>query len=153
MNFRKVKLVVLILFCVVFYSCERYDAIIHYQYNGVTITRLDKDAVSYFYYGFSTKESDLPEDYIEASYHGFDGVMDGYLIFSQDKKVILVPATYFKEKGIAASFSLKQYDNPNFIKWRDSIHGNYGNIIQVSNIIKLEKEYNIKNYSKVKALY
>lgn len=146
----KIKLFLLLL---VFCSCERFDSIIHYRYNGVTITRLDKDAVSYFYYGNFSKESDLPEEYIEASYRGFDGVMEGYLVFLNDKKVAVVPTTYFEQKAHTANLFLKEYENPDYINWVDSISGRYKNIVAISHVIKLEKQRNQKNYSKVLVSY
>ena len=143
----------LLLFYISLYSCERFDSIIHYQYNGVTITRLDKDAVSYFYYGNFSKESDLPEEYIEASYRGFDGIMEGYLVFLNDKKVAIVPTTYFEQKAPTADLFLKEYENPDYINWVDSISGRYKNIVAISHVIKLEKQRNQKNHSKVLVSY
>lgn len=155
MIFKKYRFeVVIVLLVFLFCSCKRYNAVIHYTYNGITITRFDQDAASYFYYGSFSEGSDLPESYIEATYHGFDGSMSGYLVFQKDKSVILVSTTYFKQKGKSSGLFLKRYDNnPIYIKWINSIQHKYGNIVEIADVTKLEKQQNLKNNSKVKTLY
>lgn len=42
-----------------------------YEYNGIVITRIYKNAEGYFYYG-KHEINDLPNSYIKVQYAGFD---------------------------------------------------------------------------------
>ncbi|MBL3657118.1 hypothetical protein [Fulvivirga sediminis] len=81
--------------------------------------------------------------------------MGGYLIFHPNKKVeILRMYGYFNEIGDTSSLYLNQYDdNYRLNKRLDSIQGTYGSKVWISDVIDEEKDANLKNSSKVKAIY
>ena len=145
---------IIILGMLAFISCTRNEAI-YYEYNGITITRIDRGNQIYFYFGKCNEEKNsCPESYIKAEYSGLNSGMGGYIIFTSDGKAELVRVyDSFEKIGADSLLSLKEYDNIEFINWTDSIKGNYNNVIEVSDIIKLEKEKNLKNHSNVKVTY
>ncbi|MFC3197607.1 hypothetical protein ACFOET_08285 [Parapedobacter deserti] len=126
---------------------------IQYEYNGIVVTRFDKDAESRFYYGRLNKEdSSMP--YVYAKYAGFDGSMDGYLVFKNDKTVELVPLMYFVENGNPSKLSLKEYNNNTLLNaWQDSIKGRYDNVVRISDNLNIERQRNAENYSNVNVKY
>jgi hypothetical protein len=82
-------------------GCIEEKKTIHYEYNGVVVTRLDIGNESYFYYGkYTSKEITKQKNYLKAYSFGWDGVMYGHLIFHSDKTVELVQgAGKYEEKG------------------------------------------------------
>ena len=135
-------------------SCTR-DEVIYYEYNGITITRIDRGNQIYFYYGKCNEDrKSCSKSYIKAEYSGLNSGMGGYIVFTSDGKAELIRVyDSFEKVGSDSLLSLKEYNNIEFINWTDSIKGNYNNVIEVCDILKLEKEKNFKNRSKVKAIY
>ena len=149
---KKIIAVLLVLFCA---SCAKEEAI-YYHYDGITITRIDKNAESYFYYDSCNNESiPCPNSFIRAEYSGFDGSMGGYLVFHPDKKVeILRMYGSFKEVGDTSLLYTNQYnDNYQLNEWIDSIRGNYDNRAWLSDVIEEEKDSNSNNKSRVITIY
>lgn len=138
------------------FSCKKVEPI-YYSYNGVTVTRFDTDAAeSLFYYGRFTSSDNLPDDYIKATYSGFDGIMNGYLTFENDKKVRFVRiCDHFEQVGNPYS-KLYLYDfseNIKSIKWHDSIQQNFDNNAFISDVLKIEQSKNRNNHSLVETQY
>ena len=75
-------------------SCSEYDRkVIHYEYNGVTVTRINDYPKDTFYYGRHNAESEaLPNSYVASAFSGFDGGMGAYLIFKENKQGLLTAA-------------------------------------------------------------
>jgi hypothetical protein len=148
------KVLVTIMFFILI-SCSEKERFIHYSYNGVTITRIDNGNHISFYYGNFTDSDSLPKQSIAASYHGFDGIMDGYLVFNENKIVKIVPvADRFETVIPSDSLKLEEFDsNIKFVEWEDKFKGNYQNIYRLSNLEQLEIQNNKKNNSAVKAVY
>ena len=134
-----------------------HHAIIYYEYNGVVVTRIDKDAESDFYYGKCDDENKPCSDsYLKAVYPGRDAGMGGYLVFKSDKKVELIRSWGALYKEIGKNPNLKEFEfkeNYQYINWHDSIKNNYGNVIEIDDCIAAEKEENKRNNSKIKATY
>ena len=93
-DIQKITLLIVMLLLV---SCANKNYI-YYEYNGVTITRIDKGNELYFYYGKYNKNEKTPSSYIKATYHGFDGEVSGYLKFLQNRKVELVEIDGYLDK-------------------------------------------------------
>jgi len=136
-------------------SCSNSGKIIHYQYKGVVITRVNQYPEDYFYYGKFDNTNDLPREYILSKFSGFDGLMSAFLIFKKDKTVeIIAVADDFSETGNQQSLKLNnEMENIDFIHWRDSTSNSLDSIIEVSDGIKLEIERNKVGLSRVKATY
>lgn len=138
-------------------SCSN-EKVIFYEYNGVTITRVENGNLNYFYYGRFDKR-EYPENYIISEYSGLNSGMQAYLIFNTDNTVeILNTMAYFNaEKSSPYLFIKDNHDESlKFWKWKDSldkINGCYENVIEVNSALKLEQKRNNKNKSKVKAIY
>lgn len=129
-------------------SCSQENKIL-YEYNGTIITRINKNNETYFYHGKYQDSS-----FIKSEYRGFNSGMGAYLIFKPKGIVELVQKySLFEKFGSDSSLVLIEYENIQFINWADSIRGNYDNVIEVSDIINIEKERNLQNNSKVKATY
>ncbi|MEK6482618.1 hypothetical protein WJR50_34140 [Catalinimonas sp. 4WD22] len=135
-------------------SCSE-KKFIYYEFDGVTITRIDEEAESYFYYGRCDDIQHCPDKFIWAEYHGLDGVMGGYLVFQKNRQVKFIRMyDHFEEIGGNSPLYLFQFsENIRFINWQDSIKGNYNNIIRIADVLNLEKTLNNRNNSRVKATY
>jgi len=136
-------------------SCNEKGRFIHYSYNGVTITRVDKGNHIWFYYGDFTNSDSLPKQSIAASYRGFDGYMEGYLVFKENKVVKIVrTGGMFETILLNDSLKLEEFEsNIKFIKWVEEFKGNYQNIYWLSDHEQSEIQNNQENNSAVKAVY
>ncbi|WP_157255388.1 hypothetical protein [Pedobacter sp. Leaf216] len=145
----------LCLFLMLLTSCSNSSKIIHYQYKGVVITRVNGYPKDYFYYGKFDNTKNLPKDYILSKFSGFDGLMSAFLVFKKDKTVEIIPvADDFTKIGDNASLKLNsEIENIDFIHWRDSTSNNLDSIVEVSDDLKLEIARNKDGRSKVKATY
>lgn len=135
-------------------SCER-DRLTVYTHNGVSLTRIDKDAETYFYYGDFRKDTELPNDYIKATYSGFSYVMQSYVIFNNDKTLTFVDMGDGMEKsGKSKYLNLAEYmENVKFIKWQQSFKNKFDSVLRIDDVLKIEKKINSENHSKVHAFY
>ena len=127
-----------------------------FEYNGVTVTRIDKGNQIYLYYGkCDEKLTPCSQSYIMAEYSGFNSGMQAYLIFQDNSEVNIVDViAFFKEIGGNSNLSLFEFEhNYEATIWIDGIQQNFNNTIELSDIIDYEKERNLKNHSKVKAVY
>lgn len=149
---RKILILTLVLF---FVSCSTKQNFIYYTYNNTTVSRLDKENHIFFYYGKVKNTNKLPKSYIEATYSGFDGVMDAFLVIENNGTARIVPvADLFEEINGDNNLALKKMNsNKDFIEWEESIRGKYLNVYRLSNSIELEIKRNKKNNSKVEAIY
>jgi len=148
------KFLIVVLFLTLI-SCEDKERFIHYTYNGVTITRVDKGNKIWLYYGDFDDVKLLPKQCITITYSGFDGLVEGYLVFNENKtvKVIRIDGRF---NTIITSDSLKmeEFDrNIEFIRWDDKIKGNFQNVYFLSDLRKREVKINYENNSAVKAIY
>ena len=121
----------------------------------MTITRVDKDDRTYFYYGDYRKSHSLPKEYILATYPGFNHVMSAVLTFQKNRQVTFINMGDGLEKiGKTDSMAILSYSDPSdFNKWWDKIQLHYDNIVQVDDALQHEKELNKYNNSKVIAIY
>lgn len=151
----KKYLYVLLSIILVLTSCQS-DRIVYYQFNGVTLTRIDRGNEIFFYYGKWMPSRKLDnESCIKAWYSGFNSGMGAYVIFKIDKS-IEIRRIYdsFEKVGSNPHLQLIDYiENYKFIEWRDSIRGKFNNVVYISDIIEKERDENIRNRSKVKVVY
>jgi hypothetical protein len=151
------KQLIIIIFTLFFILSCRNSENIKYEYKGVFVMRVDEGVTSYFYYG--NLNDDSPKSYIKCRYNGLDGIMDGYLIFENSKKVrLLTKYGKFEKVGLDSNlYLINYYEYIDYNKWKDSIKGSYNNVIEITDGItdnfKTEKLLNTKNRSKVKATY
>jgi len=138
-----------------FVSCSKKQNFIYYNYKGTIISRLDKGNHIFFYYGKVEDVNYLPKSYIEATYNGFDGLMGGFLIFKEDRKVEMIRLYgLFSKIGNNNALTLNHsIKNNDFMDWKDKIHHNYNNVIELSDVIKTEQLINKNNNSQVKVIY
>ncbi|MEC4050190.1 hypothetical protein OX284_012175 [Flavobacterium sp. SUN046] len=149
------KKVLIIILSLLIFSCTEKEKYIYYTYNNTTITRINKENEADFYYGRFESINSLPKSYIKATYDGFDGVMDAFLIIEKDNSAKIVPiADSFIEINDNDKLTLKRFDyNIDFINWEKNIRKKYKNIYRLSNIVELETKRNKEHKSDVKALY
>lgn len=144
------KKYITILFLIGFISCAR-DRLIIYKFNDVSVTRIDKDSETFFYYGDFSDRKNLPENYIRATYSGFNYVMSSYMIFKKDKTVTFVDMGDGMEKTGNANF-MNIFDfqnNLDFIHWQESFKSKFDSIVRIHDVIDIEQKINIENNSKV----
>ncbi len=138
-------------------SCSSEDdlKIIHYEYHGVVITRVNDYPKDFFYYGRFNDLDNLPKEYILSQFSGIDGLMDAYLIFRKDKTVeVRKIADDFTKIGTTSNLYLNEnIENIDFIHWSDSTRNNLDNIVRVSDVIESEREINKAGNSKVRVYY
>ena len=151
---KKLKYICLIL-AVVFSGCSDERKFIHYNYRGVTVTRINDYGTDYFYYGRFERGSKLPDHYILSKFSGLDGMMSAFLIFKKDKTVEIIPvADDFSQSGDNHFMRLDdEIENIDFIHWRDSTMHNLDSIIEVSDVVKSEITRNKAGQTKVRARY
>ncbi len=143
----------LALFMIILLASCNNEKPIYYEYNDTVATRVDKDNKIYFYYG-KFCNGDYPKNYVEAEYSGFNSGMQAYLTFRKDGKVeIRRVMAGFRKIGNEFNINIRDDDNVQFNPWLDSIRNNYGNTIEVSDILKIEQKRNLKNHTKVIAKY
>jgi len=132
-------------------SCSE---VIIYEYKGVAITRVEKNADIYFYYGNHINH-DFPNSFIKAHYSGFNSGMNAYIIFENNKKIKLIPINgFFETVGVDKNSKLKLDDRGiHLFEFEKTIKNKYDNVISISNLLVPEKEDNFKNHSNVKATY
>lgn len=137
-----------------FYSCNTGSTTkTVYTFDDVRITRVDERRESYFYYGdFHEKKPDTAVPHIKASFPLGSDIMEGYLVFKADKRVILVAMTSnFIQKKSDSLFSIFTFkENVDFINWSDSVKKNFSNIIRISENPKLEDRLHKQFLSKVR---
>ncbi len=127
-----------------------------YCYNGVTITRLDQDRTSYFYYGdYSDSNLDKASPIVKASYERGTDVMNAYLVFEKNKIVKFIKMhDKFEELKKDSLFYIFEFsENIAFIQWEDSAKLKPDNIIRLDDAPNIEMEFNKKFKSKVIATY
>jgi len=145
------KFFLLAFICLLLSSC--YNKPIIYEYNHVFITRFNKGSDIYFYYG-KYEAGNYPPKYVHAYYHGFNSGIQAYLTFEKDGKVYIRDVMgYFDIIGKEQNIKIVYSDNTEFNPWFDSISNNYNNTFEVSDALNIEKEKNLENHSKVKAIY
>jgi hypothetical protein len=136
-----------------FYSCNTGNTIkTVYSYQGVSITRIDENRESYFYYGdFIGKKPDTTVPHVKASFPLGSDIMEGYLVFKADKRVTLVAMTSnFIQKESDSLFSIFTFkENVDFINWDDSVKKKFDNLIRISENPTLEKRLHKQFGSKV----
>lgn len=135
-------------------SCTE-EKIIYYEFEGVTITRIYKNAESYFYYGkCNDKKTKCGDSYIIGKYSGFDGLMRGFLVFENDKSVKMIKFESLEQIGKDSLLYLFEFKEPYMAgDWHETIRGNYNNVLEVYSVLNIEQERNKKNRSKVNATY
>lgn len=139
-----------------FISCSERP--IFYEYEGVTITRIDKSNGIYFFYGKCPDiKSDCRKSYIKATYRGFNSGMQGYIVFNNDKTVkVISNAAYFEQIGENTNLYLskKKENSTESSNWiRKAYEIGYPNVRYISDSINEEKEKNERKISDVKATY
>jgi hypothetical protein len=116
------------------------------------VTRVTEGTNDYFYYGKYDLGS-LPESYIASSYQGFDGGMGGYLIFGSNRVELIRLYGIFKKVGPDQRITLKEMDNMEFLKWKDSLGANYDRVSFLYSAVNVEKRTNQNNRTKVNIKY
>lgn len=146
-----------IVLCLFLTSCFSKDErkIIHYEYKGVYLTRVNDYPKDFFYYGKFDNLENLPKQYIISTFSGFDGLMDAYIIFKEDQTIEIRPVA---EEFIAIGKTTDLYlndriENIDFIRWTDNTKNNLDSILRVRDVIDLERTINLSGASKVKAVY
>ncbi len=151
------------------------ENIIYYEYENVTITRINKDNNIYFYYGkCNNPKSPCRKSYIKAKYSGFNSGMEGYLkINNTGISEIASVGGYFEKIDEEDNLKIKLTSRKNspdhtnepeiaalygkhyIFRWIDSIaHGYYfDNVIYLSDGIPHEKKKNLELGTHVKAIY
>jgi hypothetical protein len=137
------------------------DKIIKYEYNGITITRVDKGekAVTYFYYG--NFNDTFPNSYLKAEYPGFNGILRATIIFHPNKTVQIerIAGIFYDDKIDTVNKNLYLADSD--VLYRDSLRKKIEdgtlNAIEVidglSDNYNTEKIINARKKTKVKVIY
>ncbi len=139
-------------------SCGKKQ-IVHYEYNGVVITRMDRGDRSRFYHGLYQESDKLPKSYIETwSTGGFNGGKWAVMIFRKNNVALYCSAGGSRQVG-GESSTLILYNNDNYnslfedniaeIRWGAKISGHYDSICNVSYFRESEERLNRNNNSNV----
>jgi hypothetical protein len=148
------KLMLSIVIPILLLACEKSD-FIYYEYEDNVVTRHIQGVDNYFYYGYCDgKKVPCPSEYYKIYYQGYHGLISLYLIFDNYGKVgIEIVAGYRNKVGNMEDIYFMESTNPKFIQWRDSIQGNFNNVVYLSHVLEKERKMNKQNHSKVKVTY
>lgn len=148
------KKIITLLLPLLLLSCSKKKTFIYYNYNQITITRIDKGNEVFLYYGKYDDKDKLPYSYIKTTYTGFDGLSWGYIFFKEDKKIKIMPLEgNFDVINKNPNIEIIQNDDSNYINWHKKANRNYENVLEFRNIIKAEIKVNQINNSKISADY
>ena len=131
--------------------------VIYYQYNGVTVTRVNDSNIDYFYYGKFDPRHDFSKEknFVRTMWTGLGGYMSGLMVFYPDGKVeILRDAGDFEKFGQDTMLYWWEFD-PYWkrFKWYGMVEGNYDSIARIFYYLKGEQEINERQRSRVKVTY
>ena len=149
------KKYIIVLLVFFLFSCE--GNLVFYEYNGVTITRIDRGNKLYFYYGKKGTPSFDKKTYFKLTYKGLNSAAGAGLKFL-DNGIVQVNHMYgyFSIKGDTNKMYVPPSNTLLNPDWRDSLFVpsyNFNNIIVVFDYIKAEQEKNKKHHSKVATVY
>lgn len=151
----KYPIIIILFLSILLMNCFSTKEKIVYEYNGIVITRIYKNAESYFYYG-KHEINDLPNSYIKAEYAGFDGLMGALLLFEKNGNVKFIGCYgLFTTTGINSNSKLQLIEDHNVMQplfdFEKLVKNK--NVIYLSDVIQYEKKENVKNHSNVNATY
>ena len=138
-------------------SCTNNRTYIYYKYNGTTITRVDFDGATNFYYGYcnnetSTECSETP--CIRAEYYGLTNGMELYLVFKNDSTIELVNfGTDNLKKSGDCAINIGAYTNDELFKKIEHYKKAGLGIMRISSAINLEKSFLENKNSKISVEY
>ncbi len=126
-------------------SCCGLHTEVDYRYSDITIKRVDECGKTTFYYYNRQKQN---KGIIWVEYSGINDGFKGYLVFSDNGKVVLLSGDgYFKTKNIDTSFfeykRIIAIDRPQ----------NRDNVYMIMLSTRYEKEFNDKHKTKIGATY
>ena len=150
------KYIYIIIILVSVLSCSSNDEkLIHYSYNNVNITRVDKGNISYFYYGYcNNNDIRCINESVSIDWR-FDRYLFGFILFKDDSTVEIIDGgggsyinySHANSKLYKREYDNTQLDNIEVLKKKDG----YDNLFQLSNDLVLEHKRNKKFGSKVEA--
>jgi uncharacterized lipoprotein YajG len=149
------KVLQFIVSVILFASCNNQD-VIHYSYNGTTITRVSEDGLTKFYYGnLDKKQTDTVSSYIKAEYFGFNNGMSIFVVFKKNNDVEFINngdriLSEIGKKNIHVYIS--EYSNSIY----DSVIAKYKRkyaVIRLSDGIDFERKCSISDSTKVQVEY
>jgi len=152
------KIIFISVFALIFSSCNEKDSkIVHYEFEGIRVSRYDTDKKTYLYYGHCNNPIILTEKASAVVDWRFDDYIFTFLLFHKDGRVEIITAGGGKiEKLLPKSkFFEKDYETGEYFKLMEnyrSIKG-YRELFQMSDNLKLEKKRNEEFKSTVKVGY
>lgn len=147
------KKIITLFLSILLLSCSEKESFIYYKYEKVTITRVDKDDEVYLYYGNYESKDKLPENYVKASYAGFDGLNWGFIFFKEDKIQIMPLEGKFDIVNQTSNMEIIKNDDIDYQNWHNNKKRDYENVLEFRNVIRAEKKVNLINNSKVISVY
>ncbi|WP_224994352.1 hypothetical protein [Cesiribacter sp. SM1] len=134
----------LVVICILVCSCCGLHTEVEYQYEDVTVTRIDECGITSFYYKNAENQS---AGKIWVEYSGINDGFSGYLQFSGDGKVSLLSGDgHFQGVNLDANFDYKRilsYERPQLGE----------QVYYISSSISFEKEKNSIGKTMVEAKY
>lgn len=134
-----------------FVGCDHRKQIIHYQYNGVKITRLNKGDKIFFSYGYSNKEKEIIKDASVLVDYTFDKFLFGFLLFHKNGTVEIISGGGGDYKSLMKNsrlfFQTDSSSSLDFVK-----KGKYDNLYQISDDLDAEGNRNRSFESNVKII-
>jgi hypothetical protein len=152
------KYLFLFLLLISSFSCSlKNERVVHYQYKGVQITRIDRGSESTFFYGFCDNDE---IECVNASVTidwTFDNYLFGFILFNNDSTVEIIDGgggEYKVHKNSNPRLFMKKYEYFQMADIESFVdRGDYNNLFQLSNDLELEEKRNKEFRSKIKAEY
>lgn len=146
------------IFVLIFSSCKEEDRkIIHYESEGIKVSRYDLDKKSYLYYGHCNNPIILTEKASAVVDWRFDDYLFTFLLFHKDGRVEVITGGGGKiEKLLPKSkFFEKDYETGEYNNLMESFRSvkGYRQLFQMSDNLELEKKRNQEFKSTIKVGY
>ncbi|NQX38630.1 hypothetical protein HQN84_07205 [Pedobacter steynii] len=141
-------------FALMFLSCkEDAQKIIHYEFEGVKVSRYDLEKRTYLYYGECNNAISIKKNVSLIIDWQFDDFLQASLIFHKDRKVQILSGGGGKFKQISRKNEIyfKEYGSPEYNKIMDqyAAPNDLNNLCYIFDNTQFELEENKKLGSKV----
>jgi|GEM_PF-4249285 len=138
------KVLLIVAFCFFVFSCK--DKKTCYKYQGVSVTRIDDDGESTFFYG-EIKDDTTGYPFIKAEYYGVNNGLDVFIHFKKDSTVelihlggeYLIPSSSAERKLFIGEYTNDKLDIRELSR--------QPNIVRASDALKLEEQWYVEKIS------
>lgn len=132
-------------------ACGQPIQIVHYEYGGAKINRLNKGDKVFFSYGYSNDDEKIMKDASVVVDYSFDNILFGFLLFHKNGTIEIISGGGGDYKMIKDNKIFYQKDSSS--KLDPFKKGNYDSLYQISDNLELERNRNKSFGSRVRIIH